>query len=165
LAFCTTGGFVYLVQTSLIPSADPVPTPTPTPTGTPTPTPTPPEEPAFTRIVPILASDLIYDPVTQRLYAASPSRAGSSGNSVVPINPTNGSIGSSIFVGSEPSKLARSDNGQYLYVGLDGSSAVRRVSLATQTADLQFSLGTGIISSGQPNLVADIEVAPGNAQE
>ena len=165
LAFCTTGGFVYLVQTSLIPSADPVPTPTPTPTGTPTPTPTPPEEPAFTRIVPLLASDLIYDPVSQRLYAASPSRAGSTGNSVVPINPTDGSIGSSIFVGSEPSKLARSDNGQYLYVGLDGSSAVRRVNLATQTADLQFSLGTGIISSGQPNLVADIEVAPGNAQE
>ena len=41
LAFHTTAGQLFLLQTSIIPSSDPIPTPTPTPTATPTPTPVP----------------------------------------------------------------------------------------------------------------------------
>ncbi|CAN5738299.1 MAG: hypothetical protein H0T97_03010 [Actinobacteria bacterium] len=38
--------------------------------------------------------------------------------------------------------LAMSDDGQYLYVGLRGAAAVRRVHLPSFSAGLQFSLGS-----------------------
>ncbi|MCM3873911.1 MAG: hypothetical protein ND895_24750 [Pyrinomonadaceae bacterium] len=161
LAFCTTSGQFFVIQTTLVPSTDPVPTPTPTPIGTPTPLPTPPIEQAFIRQMPLAASDIIYDPGTEKIYASLPSSAGSIGNSVTPINTADATTGSPVFVGSEPNKLARSDNGQYLYVSLDGAAAVRRVDIAAQTADIRFSLGSGAFGTG-PTLVQDMEVVPGH---
>jgi len=109
-------------------------------------------------------NDLIYDPVSGKIYASTPSTAGSYGNRIVPITVPTATLGTPIFVGSEPNRLAVSDNGQYLYVGLDGAAAVRRVNLFTQTADLQFSLGSDYCGSflaedmvalkGNPNAVA-----------
>ena len=160
LAFSTNGSGVYLIQTTLIPSPDPVPSPTPTPTGTPTPTPTPQVESAFVQALSLNASDIIYDSVTQKIYASQPSSAGLTGNSIIPITPTTTTVGTPIFVGSEPNKLARSTDGQFIYVGLDGAAAVRRVNVATQQADLQFSLGFGQFSTG-PLFVEDMEAVPG----
>ena len=88
-------------------------------------------------------NDLIYDRFTDTIYASVPSRAGNTGNSIVPINPHTGAVGAAVFVGSEPGALAISDDGQYLYVGLNGSASVRRVNLATMKPELQFSLGPG----------------------
>ena len=48
------------------------------------------------------------------------------GNTVVIIDPASASIESSVLVGSEPGKLALSDDDEVLYVGLDGANAVRR---------------------------------------
>ena len=96
--------------------------------------------------------DLRYDPVSQRIYASVPSRGGSLGNSIVPIDPVTGALESPIFVGSEPGKIAISDDGQALYVVLDGATSVRRVNLPARSADLQF--GTGYVE--------DIAVMPGN---
>lgn len=159
LAFSTNQSGVYLIQTTLIPSPDPVPTPTPTQTGTPTPTPTPPVETGYIQQISLTASDIVYDPVSDKIYASQPSAAGVNGNSLIPITPANGSLGSPVFVGSEPNKLARSTDGQFIYVALDGAAAVRRVTLATQKADLQFSLGFG--SSTGPLFVEEIEAVPG----
>ena len=104
-------------------------------------------------------NDLIYDPISGRLFASVPSSAGvPNGNSIVSINPFTGAVGSPVFVGSEPGKLAVSDNGQYLYVGLGGAAQVRRVNLTTMTADLQFSLGSDTLG---PYYAEDIEVLPG----
>lgn len=47
-------------------------------------------------------------------------------------------------MGSEPNKLAISDDGKYLYTGLDGSAAVRRVNIPAKAAEIQFSLGSGL---------------------
>ncbi len=96
--------------------------------------------------VDLIANDLIYDPERDLLWASSPSSAGAYADSVTPIG-RDGAIGQSIPVGSEPNRLAISADGHYLYVGLDGSGAVRRVDLTTGTADLQWSLGTSSLSS------------------
>src|SRR5205807_2476078 len=88
----------------------------------------------------LAANDLVYDPGTRQIYASVPSSAGSTGNSITAIDPVSGALGSPVFVGSEPDKLALSDDNQYLYVGLDGAAAVRRFDLASQTAGPQFSL-------------------------
>ena len=111
--------------------------------------------------VTLQTNDIIYDSHRQQIYASVPGSEGAAGNSITIINPVTGAIGASIFVGSEPNKLAISDDGQYLYVSLDGAAAVRRVNLATFTADMQFELGSSAFYG--PYRVEDMEVQPGNA--
>lgn len=106
--------------------------------------------------VPITGRDLIWEPGTRLLYVSIPSTGGSLGNTVAAIDPATGAITGSVFVGSEPSLMARSDDGKYLYVGLNGANGVRRVDLATFTPGLQWSLGAGEVAG-------DIEVVPGQS--
>ncbi|HWS87513.1 MAG TPA: Calx-beta domain-containing protein [Pyrinomonadaceae bacterium] len=160
LAFSTTAGELYLIQTTLVPSDEPVPTPTPTPSTTPTPAPTPTPQPAFAREVALLANDIVYDPSTQKIYASVPSSAGAGGNSVTPVATSDGTLGTPVFVGSEPGKMAISDTGQRIYVSLDGAAAVRRFDTDTQTAGLQFNLGAGQFGSSGQLFVEDMEVMP-----
>ena len=110
--------------------------------------------------VAIRANDIIYDPGTGHLFVSVPSSGGAIGNSITAINPTTGAVVSSVFVGSEPTTLARSDDGQYLYVALDGAAAVRRYVIATETAELQFALGTDPFYG--PLKAEDIVAIPGS---
>lgn len=108
------------------------------------------------KIINLATNDLVYDPGTQRIYASVP---GTPGN-ITPIDPTTGTTGTAIPVGNGPLKLARSDNGQFLYVGLDGEAAVQRVDLTTQTAGLKFALGSDPFG---PFSVDDMAVLPGTS--
>ena len=107
-----------------------------------------------TQMVSIYTNEIVYDPLTARIYASTP------GDSIIPIDPTTGVAENAITVGSQPNKLALSRDGQYLYVGLDGEAAIRRIHVPTRTPDLYFSLGT------DPNYgalyAADIDVSPDN---
>jgi hypothetical protein len=139
LAWRTSGGQLIMVQSSLIPSADPIPTPTAATTPSPSPTPTPPA--SFVRQVPLVTNDMIYNAGKQSLYASVPSSAGINGNSITPIDPVTATVGTPVFIGSEPNKLAVSDDQHTMYVGLNGAGAIRRFDLTTQTPGLQFALG------------------------
>lgn len=103
------------------------------------------------------ARDLVHDPRTGRIYASVPSQ-----NIIASIDPVLGRVERTLAVGSQPWQLALSDDGQYLYVGLDGEGAVRRVNIPSWTAELKFSLGR------HPDLgpyhAGDIEVLPGRPQ-
>ncbi|HSJ23860.1 MAG TPA: IPT/TIG domain-containing protein, partial [Longimicrobiales bacterium] len=103
--------------------------------------------------VPLHARDLAWDPGTARLYV-SVGGTGVLANTITAVDPYTGDIQQSTFVGSLPNRLARSDDGQFLYVGLDGASAVRQLTLATFTPGLEWVLGAGEVAQ-------DIEVAPG----
>ncbi len=115
---------------------------------------------ADVREINIDARDFVYDSVSARIYASVPASGGAMGNSVVPIDPLDGSTGTPIFVGSEPRRLAISDDGSFLYVSLDGLSQVRRIDMHTLTAEIQFGLGSDSFLG--PFQVDDIEVQPGN---
>src|ERR1041385_7385322 len=65
----------------------------------------------FIRRIPLTTNDLVYNTSTGKLYVTIPSSAGSSGNSIAAIDPTTGIVGTPTFVGSEPNKLALSDDG------------------------------------------------------
>jgi hypothetical protein len=157
LALTTVSNELILIQTSLIPSSEPIPTPTPTASVTPSPTPTP--FAVFTREISLPSNDLIYSTATQKLYASVPSRAESlTGNSVTAIDPENGAIGDSIFAGSEPGKFALSDDSKTMYVILNGSNSVRKIDLVTRTPGLQFSASTGSDAAVTP---LDVAVKPG----
>jgi hypothetical protein len=111
------------------------------------------------RILSLATNDLIYDAGTGMIFASVPSRAGTFGNSIVPIDPELGTTGAAVPIGSEPNKLARSDDGKLLYVGLDGAGAIRQFSVETQTSGYQFSLGSD--PSRGRILASDIAVLPG----
>lgn len=115
----------------------------------------------------IEASDLAWDPARGLLYLSIPSTAGAHANSVVAVDPMTLQVTQSVFVGSNPGRVARSDDGQFLYVGLNGANAVRRVDLGTFTAGLQWSLpasqiaGDMEVAPGQPHTVAVSRYRPG----
>jgi hypothetical protein len=77
------------------------------------------------------------------------------GNTITHVNPSTGQTQSSVFIGSEPNKLALSNDGLSLYAKLDGANAIRRYNVGTQTAGLQFP-----IPAAYPN-PREIEVKPG----
>jgi hypothetical protein len=108
----------------------------------------------------LTANDLVYDSVTDKIYASIPSANGTNGNSIGVINPDTYLLENTIFIGSEPTVLAISDNGQYIYAGFTGTSTIRRFDVATQTAGLQFSLGSDPFFGAY--YAQDIEVMPGN---
>src|ERR1043165_8403281 len=90
------------------------------------------------REFPIVVKDVVFDRNTAKFYASIPSSAGAMGNSIAKIDPATGQVENFVFVGSEPGKLALSDDGHTLYVSLDGAAAVRRFDITTQTAGQQF---------------------------
>jgi hypothetical protein len=160
LAFRTSTNQLFIIQTSLIPSAEPIPTPTPVVSPTPTPTPSPSPAASFVRQMALSTNDLVYNQGTQKLYASVPSEARSSGNSIAEIDPAMGAVTTQVFVGSEPTQLAPADDGSTLYVGLDGAASIRSYNILTHTAGTQFPVGRDSFTG--PYGFSDIAVSPGN---
>src|SRR5437870_246253 len=112
----------------------------------------------FIRQIPLTANDVVYSPLTKLLYASVPSSVGSGGNSITTIDPTSGAITSSVFIGSEPNKLALSDDGNTLYASLEGAFSIRRFDVSSQIPGLQFPVGRDSFFGVYQ--VADLAVAP-----
>ena len=115
-----------------------------------------------------LANGMVWDPINQVIYLSVPSLASSltsslalsDGNTIATLDPTSGSIQSTQFAGSEPDVLAISDDSQYLYAGLDGSSSVQRFTLPSVLPDINYTLGAGPYPGG-PYYAAYLQAAPG----
>lgn len=106
-------------------------------------------------------NDIIYNGQDKTIYASQPSSVGERGNSITRINPLSGEVGASVFVGSEPNKMAVSNDGQTIYTRLDSSMAIRRFDVLTQTAVLQFTplapftrLDNMAVQPGNPQVLA-----------
>ncbi len=94
-------------------------------------------------LVDVPASGLIYDPYGRWLYATVPSSAtGITGNSLVQINPETGAIGTPVAVGSQPTAMAETTDGNYLYVGLSGASSLVTYDLLQQKVVNTVSLSS-----------------------
>jgi hypothetical protein len=120
----------------------------------------------------IITNDLVFDSTRQRLYAAVPqdfvsstgtflscsSNATTCGNVAV-INPVTRTVVAAISTGSNPNKLALSDDGKYLYAATDTCQVVR-IDLDTQAVDQNFSIGTDPTAGLM--CAYDIAVMPGN---
>jgi len=107
-----------------------------------------------------LANDMVWDATHQVIYLSVPSLASSNGNTIATLNPATGSIQAAQFAGSEPDVLALSDDSQFLYAGVDGSSSVQRFTLPNLLPDIKYSLGAGPYPQG-PYFGVDLQVAPG----
>lgn len=76
-------------------------------------------------LVNVPANAIHFDPYTQFLYASVPGAASNiTGNSLVAIDPFSGAAAAPVLVGSEPTAMAETADGNYLYVSLSGSNSL-----------------------------------------
>ncbi len=116
----------------------------------------------FDTYLSLAVNDILYNPMDGYIYASVPGSGGQNqGNSIVAIDPTTGVIRRTIFVGSEPNRLALSTDDTQLFVGLDGAGAVRQVNLTTGTAGTQTSLGGGPGVYNPPYTALGLAAVPG----
>jgi hypothetical protein len=111
-------------------------------------------------VINLSARNIVFEPFSRRIYAAL-SDASTSPNSIVAIDPFALQVGTPKTVGTQPRQMAVSDDGQFLYIGLDGDHTLGRLNLYTSTLDPAVGLGSDSITGA--NLRAqDIEVVPGD---
>lgn len=96
------------------------------------------------KIITLTTNDITYDPATGLIYAAMPSTAPNHPNSLLPINPTTGALGTAIAVGQNPTRVVSSGDGTYLYVVANNSETVQRYDPATNTFATPLSILNGL---------------------
>ena len=109
------------------------------------------------------ANDLVYDRHRDVIYATVGSSAGApNGNSIVVLDPDTLNILDRIFVGSEPNKLAISNDCSRVYVGLDGATSFRYYEPETGAlGPLRPVRGREVNGQrGEPAFVEDMVVSP-----
>lgn len=110
------------------------------------------------RVLDQSANDLVYDPVNQLIYLSVPGSAGTQGNTISAIQLSTASVPFAVFAGSEPAVLAISQDSQFLYSSLNGSSKVQRFTLPGLGIDINYPLAADQFG---PTIALDLQVAPG----
>lgn len=106
-----------------------------------------------------------YSAATNTLWATTPSLAGYGvGNSVAGFDLDSWTFSHYSYVGSEPTALAVSDDGQFVYAGLSGSNSIKRYNTLTGVVDLTIPLGSDGSWGSGPYYAEDIEVMPGSPE-
>jgi hypothetical protein len=101
----------------------------------------------------------VYDPNSGHLFSSVDPTSTNYAGQVVVIDPGTAKVLSAWTIGGGPNHLAISDDGQFLYVGLDGDRKVAQVALPAGTVN--FAVGLGLDPSFQTPMVADaIRVLP-----
>jgi hypothetical protein len=107
--------------------------------------------------VAVQANDMVWSPSDSRLYLAVSSRDTSKPNTITSLDPQSSQLGSSISTGTNPSKLAISSEGAYLYASLNDSSSIQRYALPALQADINIPLGIGSYTN---YFAGDLQVQP-----
>ncbi len=117
-------------------------------------------------VINVNAAFLTSVPGSQLLYASVPSSSATDPNTVIPINPATGALGTPIPVGNNPYVLAPSSDGSYLFVAANQDQTVQRINLATQAVDQTFPFPPNLSDGCCPPLSAvDMKGIPGSPQE
>lgn len=111
-------------------------------------------------VVDLPNNHVIADPGRGVLYATIPSSVALIGNTVTKLDPLTGAQIASVAVGSEPVRMAITDDGQYLYVTLDGAMSVTRVRLSDFQRDIDIPLpDAGFLGQTRAE---EVETIPGS---
>jgi hypothetical protein len=103
------------------------------------------------------SNDIVLDPANRVIYLSVPGTA-VNGNTVAVFDPATMQIVGEQFAGSNPNILAISDDSQFLYASIDGTSSVQRLTLPTLGSDIKYPLGAH--SFFGPYTALDLQVAP-----
>lgn len=108
------------------------------------------------------ATAILVDPYARSLYAAVPSGATNlTGNSVVSINPFTGAVGTPVAVGSQPTAMAETADGNYLYISLSGSNNLAQYDLLHQTLLQTVSFSGAHVNYSGASAATALAVMPG----
>ena len=110
--------------------------------------------------LPTKANKMKYDKKRSKIYATVSSADANYGNMLIQLDPHTGTVENSVFVGSEPTCLALTNDTNFVYIGLDGASFVKRVNISTFQVDRSISLGNGSSGSMFAEDVACINSTP-----
>ncbi|MBI2948521.1 MAG: DUF11 domain-containing protein [Verrucomicrobia bacterium] len=115
----------------------------------------------LSRLLSLEANDLTYDAVGARLLVSVGPRSGAWSNSIVSVNPADGRTQFLVRLSGEPTVVAVSDDGQFLYAGIAEASEVQRVNLKSNAVDLKISLRQpGEVVSASPTSLVSVPGSP-----
>jgi hypothetical protein len=110
---------------------------------------------ALTPIVVNLASrDLVYSPLNDTVYATVPNSSPTNPNSLMPINPSTGTLGAAIPIGFDPRDVVISSDGTTIHTVFGGNRGVQPFNVPGQ------SLGSPFVIPGGPQ-VKEMHSIPG----
>jgi trimeric autotransporter adhesin len=113
-------------------------------------------------LVNVPANALLFDPYSQLLYASVPGTATNlTGNSVVSINPFTGMVGTPVAVGSQPTAMAETGDGNYLYISLAGANSLAQYDLLHHQLVQTVSLSGASGHVGSNGAATALAVMPG----
>jgi hypothetical protein len=116
--------------------------------------------------LPINPNALISVAATGLIYAAMPSTDPTFPNTVLPIDPTTGKSKTAVPVGNNPTFLAASSDGKYLYVANATDLTVQRINLQTNSVERTFPYTPDLSCTGCSTPPAtDLKSIPGSPQE
>jgi len=118
--------------------------------------------PGFVAQINCAFNDVVFDASRNVIYATLPSFAGVNGNSVAIIDATTGMISDTVFVGSEPSNLSMSVDGNTLFVALRESTKYAVVDLQAAVAAPAVVLELNKFNR-KPVFAIDVAVSPTSA--
>lgn len=114
--------------------------------------PAPSPENGQVRVIPLPNSYIAYDDVRRKIYATvSPGNPGI-GNSIVEIDPYQGTVGRDALLGSAPGILTLSDDRSQVYVAMWGSYQVKRVRTSDFSTERAINLSRGPYGENQDPL-------------
>lgn len=100
-------------------------------------------------------------PSRNLLYASIPASATANPNTVIPIDPETGATQAPIPVGNDPRALAASDDGSFLFVGVQGDQLIKRINLSTGQIDRTFAYPPSSFLLSRP-FRATMQTVPGS---
>lgn len=112
-------------------------------------------------LLPFDAGGVAWDPLREVMYVSGRSSDPIYANQVVALDPATGEVVAEVSVGSEPSRMAISDDAAVLYVALDGAAAVQPIDLSSFTPRPAFPLSG---NNGEILWAADLQVMPGTSE-
>jgi len=113
-------------------------------------------------VVNVSANAILFDPYAQSLYATIPSTSTTlTGNSLVSINPFTGVVGTPVALGSQPTVMAETGDGNLLYVALSGANSLAQYDLLHQSLVQTVSLSGASGHVGSSAVVNALAVMPG----
>lgn len=110
--------------------------------------------------IPLTHNALVFDAPRNRYYATVASSVVGQGNRIATIEPTTGAINYSAVVGSEPSAMAFSADGNSLYVGLNVSGEVVKLRLPDMVEQSRFRLPIEEFGLRGPTQASSIAPSP-----
>lgn len=106
------------------------------------------------RSIPARANKLLFDQKRHKLYATVKSTDASYPNCLIKIDPITAMVEDTLYVGSDPTCMDITKDTNYIYVGLNGASFIKRVDLNSFQVDQTIALGSSITYG--PLYAADI---------